>query len=116
MSAPPGGQIYFGVDSHSLNVERHYAKQASGNWPGCLNCEEARPLHEWKRRVAAALLPGQIHALSVIDLIVEIRSNSANDHEFAQRIALACATLTDQLPDRNAGEVIREAFGPMKFE
>lgn len=36
----------------SANVERHYARQDGGvTWPGCLECEETRPLEEWVRLV-----------------------------------------------------------------
>lgn len=36
----------------SDQVERHYSRHDGGDWPGCLNCEETRPLEEWTRLVA----------------------------------------------------------------
>lgn len=33
-------------------VELHYARVDGGTQPGCLNCEETRPLDEWTKLVA----------------------------------------------------------------
>ena len=36
----------------SSNTDRHYLRTAEGYDPGCLDCEESRPMPEW----AAAVL------------------------------------------------------------
>ena len=56
-------------------------------------------------------MPDELHRINLIDLVVEACSNSANDYEFARRIALACVALSERMSDRESTHLaIRAAF------
>lgn len=43
----------------STNVDRHYARHADGYDPGCLDCENTRPMEQWAAKVLTIGLASQ---------------------------------------------------------
>jgi hypothetical protein len=76
----------------SDHVERHYSRHAGGTDPGCLDCEGSAPIGEWTVLVAAV---ERLRRINLEDLVAQLRENTSNDVEFAQRVALACIALIE---------------------